>query len=298
MVSDLKINIQSSGTQPVISNSVKNSYPVFTAKMHTQPNTDRLELSDSRKNKRKNNTFKAVCIGLGLAALATAGILLMTKGKNISKKLAQQYEQDCALLKKFKTTKSEHAGDTIQKTITNILGENSTIKPHNYDIAQEYPVVVVCRSVNGYKYEAVGKTGILENTPGVRLPRIVSKSIHEAPNEVHFGDQTRGIVIRKGTVGDLDNKVVCLEIKDDECMTPGAKMAISFISPTAEFTPLQKDVMKLAEHPEKLEIDVFKKILQFKNPLDDNGHVIRENVGIFENLDYDLILSAIQSMVK
>lgn len=56
--------------------------------------------------------------------------------------------------------------------------------------------------------------------------------------------------------------------------------------------------LKLIEHPEKVDAEVFDKICKFKDALDKDGNIILENVGVYENLDYDLILSAIQSMAK
>ncbi len=298
MASDLKINIQPTGIQSAIPYSGKNRNQVFMGRRHQQPAADKVEISDSHK--RKNNVLKAVCIGLGLAAITVAGALLMTKGKtNMTKKLAQQFEEDVALLRKFKTHKSENAGATVQETITNILGKDSKIKPHNYDTTQEYPVISVWRNFGGYRQGLVSKDGILDIKSSTDLPMITGGVIHYVPEGGHVYPTNCGAYITEGTVGQYPNRVVSLTLPDRNSTYPSPiPMSISFISPNTELTPLQKDVIKLAEHLDNKDLDVFDKIVKWKNSLDENGHTIPDLTGKYENLDYDLILSAIQSMAN
>lgn len=75
-------------------------------------------------------------------------------------------------------------------------------------------------------------------------------------------------------------------------------MEIAVVSPNGKLTPVQKDILKLAETPEKIDISVIDKLLEFKNAHNADGSLIVENIGKFKNLDYDLILSALQSMLK
>lgn len=65
-----------------------------------------------------------------------------------------------------------------------------------------------------------------------------------------------------------------------------------------QYTPAQLDLLKLVNNPDKIDISIFDKIFKFKPGNDANGKLIYENLGKYENLDYDLVLSVIQSMAS
>lgn len=76
------------------------------------------------------------------------------------------------------------------------------------------------------------------------------------------------------------------------------KIKFAFISPNEEFTPLQKDILKLAEHPENIDKEILKTLTQFKQTNNPDGSLIMENICQYENLDYDLFLSVFQTLAN
>lgn len=81
--------------------------------------------------------------------------------------------------------------------------------------------------------------------------------------------------------------------KEDETF-----IVFTLISPNNQYTPAQLDLLKLVNNPDKIDISVLDKIFKFKPGWDANGKIIFANLGKYENLDYDLVLSVIQSMAK
>lgn len=280
--------------------------------LNPQQNVSSIQQVQSTKVEPKNtsnkpmNTTTKVLIGAGaLATIVVGGLLYRNKiaGKKAADALVQAAKEK---LKNLKTQKSVNAGETVAETIENILGKNSSIKPHSYDTSLEFHTIPCYRNFGGYKDGWVTKAGIIEdfneNIPNARL---ISSSITHCQNlKLICSTKKHGINIYKGFVEGTKNRVVRFEMDDPSCCineTP-TKVIFSIISPNSKYTPVQQDLIKLSENPKKIDVSVFDIIFKFKNDIRDGRVISREDIlkyyGKYENLDYDLILSAIQSMVK
>ena len=251
-----------------------------------------------KKSNKSMSTSTKVMIGAGaVAALVIGGLLYHNSA--MTKKAEEAARRTAEKLKNMKTHKSDNAGETVAQTIENILGKDSAIKPHTYDTAREFHTIPCYRDQGGYKDGLVTKAGIVddinENIPDINL--LSSAICHKQ----HLENVCRhdGINIYKGVVEGSTNKMVRFEMNDPSG-GGGRQVIFSIISPNREYTPLQKDLLKLAESPEKIDTSVFDRIFKFKNDVRDGKRISREDIvkycGKYENLDYDLILSAIQSM--
>lgn len=198
------------------------------------------------------------------------------------------------------THKATNAGATISESIEKILGKDSKIEPHTYDLSKESPVIGVYRNCGGYKDGRVGKDGVYYLDGTIPDEGDICASIAHGLNggrggngiKVSHGNMSELNSINKSELANPDRKVVRLEV-DDINAQGNTPFIITVLSQGKEYTPLQKDLIKLAENPEKVDISVFEKITRFADSLED----IRAN-DVYKNLDYDVLLSAIQSMVK
>ena len=295
-----------------VSNNFSKNYNVnFKANEAPRTNVPK-EGQDSfvSSSEHKKNTNKNLLIGLGVAltAIAVTAFAFRGKIKNMFTHFGTDFKrllaEDVKKIKQIPKKKADTAGETVQETIENVFGKNSKITPHTYDISKEYPTISVYRDCGGYKDGIVSKDGILEDYGFSHLlpkPTRHSTSYHvvnpktKAPIDL---SARKGVSIYEGTVEGIENKVVQLDISDTGCLAHDRIMRISIISPDNKLTPVQKDILKLAETPEKIDISVIDKLLEFKNASNADGSIITENVGKYKNLDYDLILSAFQSMLK
>ena len=269
-------------------------------------NSVQLEKAEPVKESNESkSTATKVLLGAGaLAAIVVGGLFYRNKAaaKKAAEAIAQAAKENAEKLKKLKTQKSVNAGETVAETIENIFGKESSIKPHTYDTSLEFHTIPCYRYSDGYKDGWVTKAGIIEDIPAniPDLP-IVCRSISYVQNlEPICFFKKKGIAIYKGFVEGSKNRVVRLEM-DDPFRLAGespTKIIFSIISPNDKYTPVQQDLMKLAQNPEKIDVDVFDRISKFKNDIRDGKPMSRENYGKYENLDYDLILSAIQSMTR
>lgn len=289
-----------------VSNNFSNHYNVnFKANEAPKNNIPHNTQDDFVSSTEKpNNKNKNLLIGLGVAlsAIAVTAFAFRGKIKNVFKNFGTDFErllaEDVENLKLIPKKKADTAGETVQETIEKVFGKNSTITPHTYDLSKEYPTISVVRNFGGFRYEFVCKDGILEAKGVAHLfPKPTRySSAHRAidsKTKKPIDLSTRkGVSIYEGTVEGIKNKVVQVEIGSDIPMT------IVIVSPNGKLTPVQKDILKLAQTPEKIDVSVIDKLLEFKNALDADQNVICENIGKFKNLDYDLILSALQSMLK
>ena len=246
-----------------------------------QTPVDAEQKSDTfEKQGMSTNKKVAISVGslLGLIAVGY-GIKKHIDTRSIKKVTNEAIEA----LKKGIYKKSANAGDTVQETIINVLGKDSVITPHTYDVSKEFPAIHVYRDCGGYKDGLVTPSGI---------------DVSQNPFTVLLNKATMNVP-ENGNVPDIKNKVVKLILADPKAFEGRpTNYMITIVSPNHNYTPLQKDVLKLIDHPEKIDVDVFDKICKFMKANDDKGELILENVGKYENLDYDLMLSAIQSMAK
>jgi hypothetical protein len=255
--------------------------------------------------KKTMETKTKVFIGLGALAAATIGTLLVRK--KLSNKTITRTEKEIAeQLKAFKTEKSEKVGATVEETITNVFGKDSGITPHTYDTSKEFHTITVYRDQGGYKDGWVNKNGIVsarqEKWSEYPDIKVASRSIMYVQNLERAGGD-KGISVLKGTIEGTKNKVVRLTIADpSDFENRGEKITLCLISPNNKYTSAQKDLLKLAQNPKKINTDIIDNLTRFKLDYRDGLNYTHdemiEKAGQYANLDYDLILSAIQSMAK
>lgn len=184
-------------------------------------------------------------------------------------------------------------GATVAESIENTFGKGSNIQPHTYDLSKESPVIGVYRNSNGYKDGLVGQEGIYFE--GSLITDLIPDH-DDIITSLGHGFNNKG-TSAYGRIADLaaverdfenaDRKLVQFKMPDPE----GLVMKISILSPNNKYTPLQKDMIKLIENPEKIDNSVFEKITRVKDPL-------KKESNLYKYLDYDVLLSAIQSMAK
>lgn len=243
------------------------------SKNTTNPNTETKESNLSNQSK--------IFIGLGaLASIGIGGILLHRS--NQVKSLVKKANKIAKEINLLPAQKSSNTGSTVQETIQNVLGKNSSIKPHTYDISKEYHTMHVYRNQGGYKDGTFTRNGIIDNKTYHLYPKSEKNIIYEACFNT-----------KKTT----NNKVVKLSVPDPD--TPkNTSIIFTLISPNNQYTPAQLDLLKLVNNPDKIDISILDKIFKFKPGNDANGKIIFENLGKYENLDYNLVLSVIQSMAS
>jgi hypothetical protein len=251
------------------------------------------------------STKTKVFIGLGALAAATVGTLLVRK-KLSNKTITRTAEEIAEQLKAFKTEKSEKAGATVEETIANVFGKDSGITPHTYDTSKEFHTISVQRDFGGYKSGIVNKNGIVipsretwEKYPDID---VASRPLMVCQNLEYAGGD-KGISVLKGTIERTKNKVVRLTIADPTDFNDyGDKIVLCLASPNNKYTPAQKDLLKLAQNPEKINSKIIDDLTRFKLDYRNKRTFTDEErskyYGQYANLDYDLILSAIQSMAK
>ena len=268
-------------------------------------------------DKEKSNAAKYMIGATALATVIGLGIYAGYNGKlgkNIQKLLGgteKAVENKSKNLKLDNKTVSEYlpnpkgfeisskVGATVNETIENVFGKNSNITPHTYDISKEFDSISITRNHGGYRDGIATTKGTIQNsvegtTGGIRAASTSHGLINFKDNITHLSLED-GTVISSGYIPNFKNKIVQLEIPDGN---KTLKIKFAFISPNENFTPLQKDILKLAEHPENIDKETLKTLTQFKNTHNPDGSLIMENIGQYENLDYDLFLSVLQSLAN
>ena len=200
-------------------------------------------------------------------------------------KAAQELEKQALSLPN--TYKAKTTGTTVAETIENVFGKGSKeIKPHSYDLAKESDHFLYVRYRGGYWDRCVTKEGVL------REPRYfnIDKALSESYSNINGFLQNPQKVSKVGkeaviTHGITDGKYVTV-MDIPERTREGISMKLGFISKDGKPTPFQKDLLSLAENPERFDYDLIKKTL------------INEKNALGDHMDYGLMLSVIQSMAK
>ena len=188
-------------------------------------------------------------------------------------------------------------GATVAETIENTFGKGSNIQPHTYDLSKESPVIGVYRNFGGYKDGLVGQEGRYypDHLTAYNVPdqKEIAASISHAFNGNSYGSisELRGIDVSRLELENPDRKLVRFIMPDPQ--RTDTKIILAALSPNNEYTPLQKDMIKLMENPEKIDKSVFQKLTTVGETVQD----VQEN-NSYKYLDYDVLLSAIQTMAK
>ena len=179
------------------------------------------------------------------------------------------------------TYKATNAGETVEETIKNVFGSGSKVEPHTYNVANEVEEIRYAGYSSGAgidMYATTTKDGVF-----YRDPDIITK----------IGECTK---FKKYEQKSLEEFMICNGVREDgristvlsipNVYADGTKpLVFSLLSKPNEMSAAQKDLLSLAEHPERFNKDILIKLAEGsykKTP----------------NFDYDLVLSVIQSMAK
>lgn len=185
-------------------------------------------------------------------------------------------------------------GATIAESIENTFGKGSNIQPHTYDLSKESPVIGVYRNCGGYKDGLVGQEGRYFTDTLTQVPdqKDIATSIsHGFSGDSGHGSMSELRALSANVLENPDRKLIRFVLPDPN--QDDTKIILTVLSPNNEYTPLQKDMIKLINNPKKVDVPVFDKLTTVAETRQD----ITEG-NLYKYLDYDVLLSAIQSMAK
>lgn len=185
-------------------------------------------------------------------------------------------------------------GATVAESIENTFGKGSNIQPHTYDLSKESPVIGVYRNCGGYKDGLVGQEGRYFTDTLTQVPdqKDIATSIsHGFGGNSGHGSMSELRALNANELENPDRKLVRFVLPDPN--QDDTKIILTVLSPNSEYTPLQKDMIKLMENPKKIDIPVIDKI----TTVGENVQDMKEG-NLYKYLDYDVLLSSIQSMAK
>ena len=185
-------------------------------------------------------------------------------------------------------------GATVAESIENTFGKGSNIQPHTYDLSKESPVIGVYRNCGGYKDGMVGQEGRYFTDSLTQVPDqkdIVTSISHSFGGDSGHGKISELKCLDTDILENPDRKLVRFVMTDPN--KDDTKIILTVLSPNNEYTPLQKDMIKLINNPKKVDVPVFDKLTTVAETRQD----ITEG-NLYKYLDYDVLLSSIQSMAK
>lgn len=198
--------------------------------------------------------------------------------------LYEKYIQTLPERYRAKTT-----GKTIEETISNVFGKESKVKPHTYDLSKEGEEIIAQRDFGGYYEFSATKDGILYSKCG-QASELDDCVINLNMTRAHFKSESikPDAWIQHGIDKNSGKYVTLLQINDIIGNPKSTTTTIGLISKDANASAAQKDLLSLIEHPEKFDHSLIDTITR------------RDSVSCdtIVNLDYDLVLSAIQSMAR
>lgn len=169
--------------------------------------------------------------------------------------------------------KSKTAGETVQESVINVFGKETKVKPHTYDVSKEADRIATAQ------YGAGGYNDITVTSDNMIADRLNHK------NTINLYD-------RVATLASSENACIVSGMRDGKPVVSisyragnrdDVLNAIELISPNAELTPAQKDLLKLKDSAAKLDVSDLQMTTR---PIDSN----------YGQTNFDAILSAIQSM--
>ena len=185
-------------------------------------------------------------------------------------------------------------GATVAESIENTFGKGSNIQPHTYDLSKESPVIGVYRNFGGYKDGMVGQEGRYFTDSLTQVPDqkdIVTSISHSFGGDSGHGKISELKCLDTDILENPDRKLVRFVMTDPN--KDDTKIILTVLSPNNEYTPLQKDMIKLINNPKKVDVPVFDKLTTVAETRQD-----MTEGNLYKYLDYDVLLSAIQSMAK
>ncbi len=268
----------------------------------------------AKSSHKPMSTTAKVLIGAGaLAAVAIAGIAIKNKSasKNITKDLHAELK---ALIDegKLQMERVTNRGNTIEETIKNADIKGLDIKPHTYDVSKESPIIAAYRSHGGYKdgFACREGEGFLrdvstnpKNSSEVKqMISVISDSCKWRQDAKWVNIGNTGASIAKGVHSFNGQKraIVRLDVGTE------TRYSIFLLSPNSKFTPVQQDLLKFIDNPEKFKLEVFDQLTECNAAnLSRHGKSWTTEYAScpdksleYANWDYDLALSVIQSMAK
>ena len=257
---------------PALENLSRYRFSAINLKRFDLGNKENLakELSSLRPNRR------------GVAA-SDKVMALMNEGKYVE--AAKLFDDETLKLSNF--YKPGKTKGTVQETITTVLGKDSKIKPHTYDLAQEADEFLVYQNSGGYHDRFINKKGARwEDFDIDDISRNLSTCV-QAGNDTFFQTAKNfhlgnGVSVLHGV---RNGKYVTV-LRMPDFRSVDTSISLAFSSKTNKMTQLQKDLISLGNNPEKFNKNILDKITELGSG------------GMIENCDYDLMLSVIQSMAR
>ena len=142
--------------------------------------------------------------------------------------------------------KAPTAGATVEESIKNVFAKASEkIKPHTYDMAKESDNIVISDYCYGFRSTIVNKQNQMINPE-------INRSLGMSSDDFRISSQSGTIQRGKVLVGNgIKDGKAFTTIEFPSCLenTDGSRVrnAITLLSPNAELTPAQKDLLKLKD---------------------------------------------------
>ncbi|MCM1265111.1 MAG: hypothetical protein NC200_02840 [Candidatus Gastranaerophilales bacterium] len=171
--------------------------------------------------------------------------------------------------------KSKTAGSTIQESVTNVFGKETSVKPHTYDLTKEADRIATVQ------YGADGYCNITVTSENTIADKRNWKNIIQLDSSMKSPSlEENALIVSEMRDG---KQVVTISYKSGN--REDALNAIELISPNAELTPAQKDLLKLKDKAAGMDIADLQKATM---PTD----------GSYGQTNFDAILSCIQTMAS
>lgn len=194
-------------------------------------------------------------------------------------KAGQEYIKYCDNLFEPATFKDK----PVEEAIASVLGKDSKVKPHTYDLSKEADRIATTQNMGGYKNVTITSDN-----------RIVPEQ--NSKNLVSINEGQEIYTIRKGakiTQKTINGKpTVTIEygsLKKDVTGESASVNRIRLLSPNSELTPAQQDLLKLQEYAKDLDIHDLQ--CATASSLSMNGKMA-------DPTDFNVILSVIQDMAS
>ena len=171
--------------------------------------------------------------------------------------------------------KSKTAGTSVEESVVNVFGKGTKVKPHTYDVSKEADRIATAQ------YGAGGYNDITVTSDNMIADRLNHKNIinlYDRIAQPASGENARIVSSMR------DGKPV-VSISYRAGNRDDAFNAIELISPNAELTPAQNDLLKLKDKAAQLDIAELQTATK---PVDAN----------YSQTNFDAILSAIQTLVS
>lgn len=194
-------------------------------------------------------------------------------------KAGQEYIKYCDNLFEPATFKDK----PVEEAIASVLGKDSKVKPHTYDLSKEADRIATTQNMGGYKNVTITSDNRI--VPEVNYKNLV---IINEGQEIYT--IRKGAKITQKTINGKPTVTIEYEsLKKDVTGESASVNRIRLLSPNSELTPAQQDLLKLQEYAKDLDIHDLQ--CATASSLSMNGKTA-------DPTDFNVILSVIQDMAS